>query len=257
MSFFKKAMASVFGVGGTKVDTVLNNSTVILGETVSGVINIYGGEVSQEISNVYIDINTTYEKEADDNTYNISDCVQRFTYPLNQTVNPGDNLSFDFEFKLGLNCPITKGHSKVWLSTRLDIENAVDDTDRDYLNVRSNDYTDNVLTALRELGFRIKSTKNIFDKHRLSPFNFVQEFEYSPSPEFRGRLDEIEVVIVYNNSGAKLVIEVDRRVRGLGSLISENLGLDETLVSIDLSFDELSSVNSIASTIRSSVARFS
>ncbi len=60
MSFIKKTMASVFGIGGTKVDTVLTNSTVFPGGKIEGFINIYGGEVSQDIQSVYIDVKTTY-----------------------------------------------------------------------------------------------------------------------------------------------------------------------------------------------------
>lgn len=44
MGLFKKILSSV-GVGGAKVDTVVSQSSVRVGEDIQGVVNIIGGSV--------------------------------------------------------------------------------------------------------------------------------------------------------------------------------------------------------------------
>ncbi len=187
----------------------------------------------------------------------INDTLQKYTININRTINPDENLSIPFDFILDLNCPITKGKSKVWLATRLDIENAVDHIDGDGLNVVPTKYMENILKSITSLGFRTKSTKNIYDKYRMSKHNFVQEFEYYPTGEFRGRLDEIEVVLVSSSNGLRVILEVDRKVRGLASFISEQLDMDESLVYIDFNYNELASYEYISEQIRSVIRRYS
>lgn len=257
MSFFKKAMANVLGIGGTKVDTVLSRDTITQGEKMDGVINIYGGEIEQEIKNVYICVNTKYEKEVDDKKVNMVDTIQKFEIDINTIVKPKEEIAIPFSFNLDMNCPISKGSSKIWISTILDIKSAVDDSDGDGIVVLPNKYTNTVLEAFNALGFKTKSIKNIYDKRRISKNKFVQEFEYMPTfGDFRSRLDELEVSFVFTSNEVKLLIEVDRRVRGLGSLISESLDLDESNIWVKFSYDELSNNELVLNRLRDSIRRY-
>ncbi|MGL5346982.1 MAG: sporulation protein [Peptostreptococcaceae bacterium] len=258
MSILKKTMACVFGIGGTKVDTIVSSKCIYPGGKIEGLVNIYGGQVNQDIKNVIIDVKTSYEKEYDDKTTIVETVVQRFLLNVDKVINSEDNISLPFSFILDYNCPITKGKSKVWLSTRLDIENAIDSLDTDTVTIKPSKDMETVLNCIRDLGFKLKSTKNIFDKHSLSKYKYVQEFEYTPiSLPFRGKLDELEVVIVANNNGLSVLLEVDRKVRGLGSLIAEKLSLDESLIKVEFSYDELQNSQLVVSKIEKIIKKHS
>ncbi len=257
MSFIKKAMANVFGIGGTKVDTILSTTNTTPGGLIEGNVHIYGGEVEQQIQSLYIDVKTTYEKETNDKKMQLEAVVQRYTIDINRTISSNEDIKIPFSFNLSLNCPVSKHKSRVWISTRLDIENAVDNLDGDSLRVIPNKYMDNILDSVSHLGFRLREVENVYDKYRMSSNKFVQEFEYVPVGEFRGRLDELEVVLISNLDGIRVFLQVDRKVRGLGSLLSEKLSLDESLVYIDFTYDELSNTHFIIDTLRSTIKRYS
>jgi sporulation-control protein len=56
----------------------------------------------------------------------------------------------------------------------------------------------------------------------------VQEFEFKPvSGPFRGKLDELEIVVFPLEEEAEVFVEIDRKARGLGSYLSEMAGTDE------------------------------
>ncbi len=73
MSIFKKLLASV-GIGAAKVDTRLYDELVIPGEMLNGEVYITGGDVSQEIDDIYLSVATQYKREVDDSTVT-EECV--------------------------------------------------------------------------------------------------------------------------------------------------------------------------------------
>lgn len=257
MSLLKKAMANVLGVGGAKVDAVLSNINTTPGGNVEGYINICAGKVSQQIKSVSIDVKTKYKKEADDKEFNVDFTIQKFNINVNKEFQPGEEAKIPFSFNLDLNCPITKGHSTVWLSTRLDIENAVDNLDGDKLIVLPNTSIKNILKAVDKLGFRMREVENVYDKYGFSNHKFVQEFEYYPSPSFKSKLDELEVVLVSDFNGMNVFLQIDRRAKNLGSSILEKLNLDESNVRIHFNHNELNNVDYIYNEILNTLKQYS
>ena len=245
MSIFKKGLANIFGIDGTKIDTVLVNNNVSPGDIVNCKVNIYGGEVSQYIDKVILKLNTTYKKEIDDSNINVEKTIQEFYIKIDKTINPNENISIPFSFKLDYNCPISKGNSRTVLKTRLDIENAVDSSDGDALNVVPSKYMQNIFDSIKDIGFRIREIETIESSYKLSKKGFVQEFEYDPTNTFRGKLDELEVIFNNDENGIKLYLQIDRKAKCFMSLISEALSLDESFVSIYFNNSELEDSNYI------------
>ena len=52
------------------------------------------------------------------------------------------------------------------------------------------------------------------------------------SGEFRGRFDEIELLMFPSEGSVELILQIDRRARGLGSFLSEAVGTDESYASL-------------------------
>ena len=68
IKMLNKMLASL-GIGNAKVDTKLQTSKFTAGDVVSGVTEIKGGNVDQQIDTIYLTLYTTYLKEANDKEY--------------------------------------------------------------------------------------------------------------------------------------------------------------------------------------------
>lgn len=234
MSIFNRVLASV-GVGAAKVDTKLEKETVTPGEEMRGVLEIQGGNTEQKIDDIFLTVNTTYVKEANDNKFTVTGLVERFRLSESFILMANERKVIPFSFQLPVDTPLTIGRTKVWLATELDIKNAVDPTDKDYLRVVPNDLMESVLQAVNSLGFRLREAdcqQAPYKLHRRLPF--IQEFEFVPtSGPFRGRLDELELTFFpLSSHETEILMQVDRKARGLSSLFSEALNMDESNIRI-------------------------
>jgi sporulation-control protein len=243
MSFMKKVLASV-GIGATKVDAQLEQSEVQPGGLLSGKLLISGGNVAQDIDQIYLAIMTTYEKESDDNKITKEAVIGKFQISEKFVIQPNEKKEIPFQFTVPVDTPITVGNAKVWVQTGLDVKNAVDPSDRDYLKVKPHPLAENVLTALNELGFTLRKAKSEEAPYHLRKrLPFVQELEFYPIGEpFRGKLDELEVVFFMDDDKCELFLEIDRKARGLGGFLAEALDIDESHVRMMVTNDNVSSL---------------
>ncbi|NLX91973.1 MAG: sporulation protein [Firmicutes bacterium] len=241
MSLFKKVLASV-GIGGAKVDTKLERDTLAPGDIGRGIVEIMGGNLEQSIESIYLSLNTTYMKESNDKKYSVKACIDSFKIANAFTIKAGERKEIPFSFRLPLDTPLTIGRTKIWLATGLDIANAVDPTDNDYIRVVPNSGMSAILTAIEDLGFRLREAEcEQAPKRMRRRLPFVQEFEFVPvSGRYKGRLDELEVVLLPNAGGdIEVFMEIDRRARGLAGLLSEVLSTDESNIRFVVSANDM------------------
>ena len=229
MSKFNKFMASALGVGAAKINTIVHTKNIMPGKRIEGICKIKGGKVEQYIDQITIGVFTNYKKEVNDKVIQEYQKIHSHTIKVDRNVLPNEEFEVNFSFILYKRVPVTKQKCEVWLSTGLGITNGIDSTDRDYINVDYNEYMKNTVDAIGELGFSLREVENEYCKARLNNLNFVQEFEFVPTRGvYRGRLDELEVVFIPTNTHVDILLQVDRKVRGLMSFISESIGADET-----------------------------
>lgn len=224
MSVFNKVLASI-GIGSAKVDTKLEKDQYMLGEEVSGVIEVQGGSVQQHIDEIYVTLHTNYKIESDDHTYYQTATINHYLINESFTILPNEKRQIPFSFQLPFETPLTYGSTKVWIKTGMDIKNALDPKDEDYIQVVANPLVQSVLNAVHELGFQIREVeceKAPFHFSSRSPY--IQEFEFVPvRGEYRGRLKELEFVFfVKNENELEALIELDRKARGLGILFGDH-----------------------------------
>lgn len=241
MSFFNKVLASV-GIGAATVDTKLVNDQIAPGEELKGIVEIRGGNVQQSIDDIYLAVNTQYVKESDDQKYNVTTTIERIRLASACTVAPNEKREIPFSFILPIDTPLSMGKTKVWVTTGLDIKNAVDPSDQDYLHVKPGKLQEGVLNAISSLGFRLREVECEQASYRLRQrLPFIQEFEFVPvSGPFRGRLDELELIFLLTSATTgHLHFQVDRKARGLGGFLSEALEMDETNIRLSVSIEDL------------------
>lgn len=244
MSFFNKVLASI-GVGGAKVDTKLEKSEYTAGETMQGVVEIIGGSIEQQIDAIYLTVNTTYIREANDRKYTDVAAIQKYKVTEPFTIAANEKKVIPFSMNLPVDTPITYGSTRVWVSTGLDIKNSVDPTDKDYITVRPTRLAGHILEAVEQLGFKIRKVECEKASYKLgSRYPFVQEFEFAPTNGvYRAQLDELEILFLSQSAqSAEILMQVDRRARGLGGLLAEALEMDEKFVRITINSQDIPTI---------------
>lgn len=240
MSMFKRMLASV-GIGAAQVNLMLHQDVVSAGDSISGIVRIQGGKVSQQIDDVHAFVMTRYVKEQNDSKRNVDAVIAKFRLAGKFTAEAGQVYEFPVSFQLPASTPATMGRTQVWIQTGLDISDAIDPTDVDRLQVRPHRYSATVLEAVNQMGFRLREVSCEYSPRygQKNGVPFVQEFEFVPSSQFRGHLDELEIFFYPDETGVELLLQVDRKVRGFSSFLAEAAGTDESFVRIRFSREHL------------------
>lgn len=218
-----------FGIGSAKVDAKLSNNHVRIGEDLKGEIHIKGGSVEQSISQIYMYLFTYYYREGNNNETLHKEVLATFRVSDTIDIYPGKEKVIPFQLSVPYHTPISFNKQKVYLSTGLDIERAVDPKDLDPVIVHPDPLMEVIFRQMDNLGFRhtYDSGKCIPASHIHRALPFVQEFEYKPQGIFRDRLDKIELIFDVHESGMDILIQVDKRANNIMGIFAETLNLDE------------------------------
>ncbi|UOR13053.1 sporulation protein [Halobacillus amylolyticus] len=234
---FKKLMARA-GIGAAKVDTQLEKLEFQPGETVAGKVVVQGGEVEQEIEQITIFLMTEALREVDDKKVKETVKLEQYRVSGEFVIAAKETKEIPFSIDIPTHTPATLNRLPLWFETGLDIPMALDAEDRDYIKVSVHPHIDTVLQAVeRELGFRLKKVEMEHSRRH----GYVQEFEFLPGGEFRGYLDELELIFFLDHQGLRVLLQVDRKARGLGGLFAEALEMDETNIQLYFSKEDLQS----------------
>lgn len=238
---FQKFLASV-GIGNAKVDTVLEKDEYIVGEEILGKVHITGGSVSQQIESIYLTLSTSYIREVDDKKITTTYDLERVRLTEPFSVEPNEKREIPFSFKMPLETPLTLGMKTVWVHTGLDIKRSIDPSDRDYIQVLPNALLNSVLESVNQLGFKARHIECEELPYRLrKQVPFAQEFEFVPvSGQYYGKLDELELLILPSAyDRLEIIMEVDRKSRGLAGLFAEALDLDEKVMRFTVTNEDI------------------
>lgn len=225
---FKKLLASI-GVGAAQVDTRLFKAVLCPGEMLEGEVKITGGDVEQEIDDIYLKVITEYEREAGDSTVQEKCLLANYRLSEKFTLQPEGRKKIPFSFLLPYETPLTMGRQPVYLQTGLDIKSALDPKDKDAIEVIAHPLMQDVLKAVENIGFKLAEVDCEYAPH-WGKYPFVQEFEFKPTGKYRHRLDELEVIFNLSFNQLEVLLQVDKKARGWKGLWQEAFNLDERYV---------------------------
>jgi sporulation-control protein len=191
-------MFAKMGYGSAKIDLVLEDNQVVLGEPMKGKFILQGGSVKQEINSLSVDLVITLNIKGRE--YKKSVTTIPVSGPFTITENESRELPFEYEIPNDL--PISCSQVYYELITHLDIEGGVDSKDADRLAIKAPDSFLKLFTALGSLGFRERATSGKFN-------GYSQEFEFFPTDFLRDQVSEIEFVAAIEDDGIRLLFEVD------------------------------------------------
>jgi sporulation-control protein len=235
---FKKLLASV-GIGAAKVDTRLYNDSVAPGDVIEGEVHIMGGDAVQDIEDIYLKVATQCWREVDDS--NIQEEVVMVNYRLLEklTIKPHEEAVIPFSIQLPYETPLTLGNTPVYIRTGLDIKAAVDPKDIDALEVIPHPLMERTFIALENLGFHLHQANCYFTEHFHGSYPFIQEFELRPTGEYSRSIEELEIIFRLTPHELEILMEIDKRDRGIGGFFQDALDMDERYVRFYLAESDL------------------
>lgn len=233
MSIFNKIVASI-GIGSAKVDTKIRKNYYTQGEVLVGVVEIVGGVTEQIIESINLKLMTLYGHEGNDQLTSTVIHSHKVNEPF--IISKGERKEIPFSFLIPLDTPITMQDPKtfknvppVWIDTDVNIKNAVDLSDKDYISIEPTEVYESILDAIKVIGFKFRQMEN-----QELPFGikasrpYIQQFEFIPSfGRYINKLDELEVYILQGEHETTIYFEIDKKSKGAFSSIVEKLNLDE------------------------------
>jgi sporulation-control protein len=231
----EKILAS-FGIGSAKVDTRIAEAHVRIGEELTGEVHITGGAADQSISQIHMSLYTKYYREIAGTNELKKEVLATMRVADSMVIQAGEKKIVPFKLQVPYHTPASFGRQHVYVKTGLDIELAVDSTDRDSVVVLPDALIDQVLSELENMGFRHTNESGIctYRKHIHRMVPFVQEFELKPTALFKSELDEIQLIFDVHPNGVDILMEADRKGRGFKNLVEEMLNLDEESIRFSL-----------------------
>ena len=184
---FDFSLAS-FGIGSAKVDTRIEQKQVQAGESLRGTVNVFGGHSPQTVDNIYLYILTQYSKGNRIENY----IFKEYHLASSFVIEPDQREEFPFKIKIPMDVPMSCGKYPIYLKTGLDIQMAVDPTDRDRFEVLPIPAVCQVLKYIEDAGFVLHSVVNQYAKGD-RPHPFIQVFQFQPGSWYRGYIDQLNV----------------------------------------------------------------
>jgi sporulation-control protein len=245
-SLFKK-----IGFGNAKVDARLRGGAVRQGGVLEGDVFISGADDATTIDELYLRVVAEYTRENDDYQKTESSVLAEHKLFDRFTIQPREEKSIPFAIQLPFETPVTMmGWNRVYLQTTLETSAIFDPNDTDQIQVAPHPHTESVLNAIQSIGFSLFKVDCEYTHKFGGRFPFVQEFEFRPTGEFRGRLDELEAYLRPNPQGIEVIFQIDKR----GGAFSEFFGTDESHASVQLSAADLQNPN-LAINLRNLIAQ--
>lgn len=228
---FKKLLATI-GIGGAKVDTILTTEIVSPGDTISANIVVVGGDSEQEISGLDLALMTRVKVERDDTEMMLNKSLAHWHIADKFVIQPGEVKEIPFTGTLPHETPISanearNNQTRVWIATGLNIDMAIDASDKDPLHVVATSTQGKVLQAMDDCGYSL--VKADVEEGQLRGNGFVsttgcyQELEFRPNKFALFGLNEVEISFVPTPDQTHILLELDRNFGG-DSYLSLSLG---------------------------------
>ncbi|WP_168188665.1 sporulation protein [Thermoflavimicrobium daqui] len=194
---FKSFLAKL-GHGGAKVDFVLDKSDYALGDSLRGELIVQGGTVEQQINRIDIElVMSIYHKD-----HYYTQTVGKIPFHTPFKIQPEERKSIPVSYVFPMNLLLSSSSISYYFVSHLDIAGAVDSSDKDFVQVLPPLRLQNALIAFEQIGF--------YEKHDSRSFNgYLQEFELKPTGMFKDQIEEVEFVVSLEETGIRLLLEVD------------------------------------------------
>jgi sporulation-control protein len=204
-------------IGDAEVDTLVPDGVVYPGESFEARIRVRGGDVTQEIEGLELQLVANVQEEHSD--IGQSKLIERWGVVDAFTIGPGEEEIVPFEGRLHPETPVTtvearRNLAQVWLQTGLAIDAAIDAEYTDYLEIAPTSPMEAMLDVVDRSGFYLD--KISIDRERVGGVEWRadlaldQEFEFKPQGRSRSKFDKVELHFVPRDEKTRILLEFER-----------------------------------------------
>jgi sporulation-control protein len=205
---FKKFLSKI-GVGNTKVNLLLPKEEFVQGETFQAKIIIEPGSVEQQVDHIDVVLRSSHAYEG----YSSPGMFGQLLHvQINEkfVIAPGLPVKeIPLEIIIPRNTPISTKAAKHYFDTSLEVDDALDPTDKDTVAILSCPEMAAVMSAIERLGF---IHKDVYSGGTV--VNGRQEFEFKASGMLHGKINELEVAFEVLPDSVDLFMEFEKRIAG-------------------------------------------
>ncbi|MBA4495429.1 sporulation protein [Paenactinomyces guangxiensis] len=209
-----KSLASM-GIGAARVDTRLEKSQFQPGDSVRGEVHVRGGNIEQQIDDIYLYLVVDITKNSKKTPY----VMKKYHLSKSFTIQPGELKNIKFEFTLPMELPMSSGSFPVYFKTGLDIKMGIDPSDTDKIEVFPTPLVQKLLKQFEDAGFILYRIHNEHDPEQ-KPHPFFQMFQFRPTGRYHGYVDELNVIFHVTDTDINMDVEMIRSARVLNSSFS-------------------------------------
>jgi sporulation-control protein len=231
---FETVLASM-GMGAAKIDLRLDKDVVTTGKEATGQIVVTGGSAEQKVEglSVYFMLQSTHARTNNSLVERVA--MIDITHDL-FTIQPNESITFPFSFTCPVSIPSSSVNTKYYFITNLEIKNAIDSHDRDYITVLPNERVAQFLNGFKQLGFKQDWDGLVTDEQGWS-----QLIQYHPTTYFYGVCNEIAVYFHYNAEQDTIdgVLQVGEQHTTNYSALIDMFHMDEKVRRFEITASEL------------------
>lgn len=236
------------GVGAAKIDLILDQYSITMGDQVTGKLLLKGGETSQEIEalSVHFCLASVYAEH--DRTIPVDEVIATVEITSEPfMVKAHQILEYPFSFCCPERIPFSSLNTRYYFETNLEIRRGIDADDRDFVEVYPKGLVQHFVAGFDELGLKLHSEGYTGVAH-----SAVQLMQFYPTIWAKGQFDELKFHYQPNRVTDRINgwFEVDVKTSGLLGALVDKLDLDEKKGSFSFSADQLRDRVTASETIR-------
>lgn len=231
---FETVLASM-GMGAAKIDLRLDKDVVVTGQEVTGQIVAIGGSAEQKVEglSVYFMLKSVHARSGNDLVERIAMIDVMHEEFL---IQPNETVTFPFSFTCPANIPASSINTKYYFVTNLEIKNAIDSHDHDFIQVLPSERVEQFLTGFKQLGFKQDWEGLVTDEQGWS-----QLIQYHPTTYFYGVCNQIAVYFHHNIEQDTIdgVLEIGENHGKDYSALIDMFHLDEKIRQFEMTAEDL------------------
>lgn len=196
---FKRIMSKV-GIGGVRLEIVLNEHEYRIGDTVNGTVMIQGGAMNQKIDSISVQL----MMEISSPNLEVTKCVYICPVTDSFTIKSGEKKEFPMTFDLSHDLFITSKSITYFLQTNIPAIQSSTQKERNGIVINPTKKVEKIVETISELGFHETKGSRFFN-------GIAQTFEFVPvnATGFNGQIKTIQFILALQPTNIQMLLEIE------------------------------------------------